>query len=101
MKLLFFSLHADLWGHAFPEALVAETLAKAGHEIIYVGCGGVFDRLCIPMIAHHMTTRTPSVERSKVCVQCKARDRLIRSRFGFRGPHLSDLVDETIESETE
>jgi hypothetical protein len=101
MKLLFFSLHAGLWGHAFPEALVAEALAKAGHEIVYVGCGGPLKRFCVPMAAHRMSMRTPASERDKVCGQCQSHDKLIRSSFAFCGPHLSDLIDETIEQETE
>jgi hypothetical protein len=101
MKFLFFSLHADIWVHAFPEALVAETLLEAGHEIVYVGCGGSLDRFCVPMAAHGMTIRTPASERGKVCAQCQRRDELIRSDFGFHGPHLSDLVDGEIEREVD
>jgi hypothetical protein len=101
MKFLFFSLHADLWQHAFPEALVAETLAKAGHDIVYVGCGGSLDEFCVPMSGHGMTIHTPASERGKVCAQCQKRDRLIRSSFGFRGPHLSDLLDEEMRHETD
>ena len=29
MKILFFAPHAGIWVHAFPEALIAESLAKA------------------------------------------------------------------------
>lgn len=101
MRILFFSLHADLWGHAFPEAIVAETLAEAGHEIIYAGCGGSLDRFCVPMAAHGMTVHTPASERGKVCAQCRRRDELIRSEFGFHGPHLSDLVDGEMEREAD
>jgi hypothetical protein len=101
MKLLFFSLHAELWGHAFPEALVAETLADAGHEIVYVGCGGSLNRFCVPMAAHKMSMGTSALERKKICAGCQGRDKLIRSCFGFRGPHLADLVDETVEREAE
>lgn len=101
MKMLFFSLHAALWGHAFPEALVAETLADAGHEIVYVGCGGLLNRYCVPMAAHKMSMASSAFERKKVCVECQRRDKLIRSGFEFRGPHLADLIDETIEREVE
>jgi len=34
--------HAAIWVHAFPEALLAESLAKNGHEIIYVTCDREF-----------------------------------------------------------
>jgi len=101
MKFLFFSLHADLWGHAFPEALVAETLAKAGHDIVYVGCGGSLDEFCVPMSAHGMTMHTPAAERGKVCAEFRKRDELIRSNFGLRGPHLSDLLDDEMRQETD
>ena len=101
MKFLFFSLHADLWGHAFPEALVAEALRGAGHEIVYVGCGGSLDRFCVPMTAHGMSMHTPASERGKVCEECRSRDALIRHKFGFRGPHLSDLIDKDMEREVD
>jgi hypothetical protein len=101
VKFLFFSLHADLWVHAFPEALVAETLREAGHEIVYVGCGGSLDRFCVPMSAHGMSMHTPASERRKVCEECRGRDTLIRSKFGFHGPHLSDLIDQETEQEVD
>jgi hypothetical protein len=94
MKFLFFSPHAELWVHAFPEALIAEMLGKAGHHVAYIGCGGQLDRFCVPMASHGMTTQTPAADRAKICQQCQTRDTLIRKSFGLEGPHLSDLVDE-------
>ena len=41
MNVLVFAPHSAVWIHAFPEALVAEALMQEGHQIIYVGCGGV------------------------------------------------------------
>lgn len=94
MKFLFFSPHAELWVHAFPEALIAEMLGKAGHQVVYTGCGGQLDRFCVPMASHGMTMQTPAADRAKICRQCQTRDTLIRKSFGLEGPHLSDLIDD-------
>ena len=40
LKILFFAPHSAVWIHAFPEALLAESLRQAGHEIVYAACGG-------------------------------------------------------------
>lgn len=94
MKALFFSPYADIWGHAFPEALIAESLIKAGHHVLYVGCGKKLDRFCVPMAAHGMTAMTAASERYRVCQRCCEHDSLIRKKFGFEGPLLSELVDD-------
>jgi hypothetical protein len=101
VKILFFAPHAAIWVHAFPEALVAETLKDSGHDVVYVGCGGALDRLCVPMSAHGMTIHSPTADRAAVCARCERHDRLIRSGFGFDGPHLSDLIDDEIRGEAD
>lgn len=101
MKALFFSPHAELWGHAFPEALVAEALVKAGHQVVYVGCGKKLDRFCVPMAAHGMTFRTAASERHRVCQRCCEHNSLIRKEFGFEGPLLSGLIDDRLVREAD
>ena len=101
MKILFFSPHAETWGHAFPEALVAEALAQGGHQIVYVGCGGAFERYCVPMSSHGMTPTTAAELRHQVCQRCGQRDALIRRRFGLRGPTLTELIDDNLRREAD
>jgi hypothetical protein len=91
MKLLFFSPHAALWVHAFPEALIAQALRQAGHEIVYITCGGQFSLGCTAMTAHGLSSETPRDEREKVCATCKLHTGLLRRHFRLSG---SDVANE-------
>ena len=93
MKVLVFAPHSAIWVHAFPEALVADALQQAGHQIVYVGCGRVFGELCVSMGAYGVGIEA-SVERKKqICELCDANKRIIRQQFDFSGPDLADLLD--------
>lgn len=89
MKILFFSPHSALWVHAFPEALIAESLQQSGHEVIYVGCGKALHSFCVPMAAHGLRWDSETALKEKVCSACDSYKRIIRSRFGFKGYDLS------------
>ncbi|MEO8157950.1 MAG: hypothetical protein ABI648_09150 [Betaproteobacteria bacterium] len=93
MKVLFFAPHSALWIHAFPEALVAETLVAAGHDVLYVGCGGEYQRYCIPMNAQGLTADSEASERESVCRRCKDLRNIIVKDFGFRAKNVRDLID--------
>lgn len=92
MKILCFAPHADIWVHSFPEALVAEAIAKAGHEVVYVTCGRQLNRHCVAMSANGVTPSDPQSLRNKVCDRCESKDRLLRREFKFAGPKISDLI---------
>lgn len=93
MNILFFAPHSQLWIHAFPEALVAESLQQQGHDVTYVTCGGVFSDLCVPMAAQKMTPSTPREERLRVCAECGTSAQLIRDNLKLSGPALHDMLD--------
>jgi hypothetical protein len=95
MKVLFFAPHSALWIHAFPEALTAQALAGAGHEVLYVGCGGEFGRYCIPMNAQGLTADSEASKRDAVCRRCKDLRKIIVGNFGFRAKDLRDMLDDT------
>lgn len=92
MKVLFFSPHAAVWIHAFPEALVAETLMQTGHEVVYVGCRGLLASHCISMSAHNVPFEATQAEKARICRLCKGNAKVLRTRFGFVGPALEDMV---------
>ena len=94
MKVLFFAPHSAIWIHAFPEALVAEVLSQAGNEIIYVGCGGLLSSYCVSMIAQGVQFEATQSERERVCSLCKQNKEILRTRFKFDGPDLSDTVND-------
>ena len=92
MKILFFSPHAAIWVHAFPEALVAESLCNAGHEIYYVTCDKVFRAGCVAMSAQGLRSDSPAKEKLKVCQKCRVHSRLLRSEFGFAGDDFGNFL---------
>ena len=94
MKVLFFAPHSGIWVHAFPEALVAEALAAAGHEIVYVSCGRGLQQHCVPMSAARVPFDALEQDKARVCESCEANARLITQRFGFRALDLESLLDE-------
>jgi hypothetical protein len=94
LKILVYAPHSAIWVHAFPEALVVESLAKSGHEIVYLTCGQLFHRHCVAMSAVGVGVREPEEAKAAVCRDCGARKRLLRSEFGFAGYDLADAVSE-------
>lgn len=92
MKVLFFAPHSGIWVHAFPEALVAETLAAAGHEIVYVSCGQGLQEHCVTMSAAGVKFDDPAEAKARVCGRCVASAGLISRRIGFRTMTLDELL---------
>jgi ribosomal protein S14 len=99
VKVLFFAPHSALWVHAVPEAIVADALGSAGHEIVYASCGTLFRSYCIPMAAAKLTPDADETARKKVCDGCQRQDGLIRKRFALAGPTLREIVTDADETE--
>ena len=94
-KLLFFSPHTGIWEHAFPEALLAESLMKSGHDIYYVTCGEVFKNHCEAMSAVQMGHDATLEKKSRVCAQCQFQGDLLRHNLQLPGCRLADVLSET------
>lgn len=93
LKIVFFSPHADVWVHAFPEALVAESLRQRGHKVVYVGCGRDFGEYCVPMRASALAPNSSPDSKRSVCARCERRRDLLRDRFQLQGYDLGSLLD--------
>ena len=93
MKILVFAPHAYIWKHAFPEALLVESLMKTGHEILYVKCSGAFKKHCVPMISSHIAHDAPIEIKNKMCIECKANAALIVNSFKFPSLELDSFID--------
>ena len=95
MRVLFFSPHAGIWPHSFPEALVADAIRATPAELVYVTCGGALDSFCVTMAAHRLTAVSPRAEKQAVCNRCRAtRDRLRRG-FGFTSYDFETVLTDT------
>jgi hypothetical protein len=84
-KILFFAPHAAIWSHAFPEALVAETLQQGGNEVIYVTCGTIFKEYCIAMSAYGLVQESSTSSKSRICEMCQMNKGIIREQFDLQG----------------
>ena len=75
MKVLFFSPAADIWEHAFPEALVAESLLKSGAEAAVVRCNGILRPLCPAAFGAGIDYRSASAQKQMdvVCTRCQSK----------------------------
>lgn len=73
---------------------MAQTLTGAGHEVLYIGCGGEYQRYCIPMNAQGLTDTSEASVREAVCRRCKDLRNLIVGEFGFRALDVHDLLDD-------
>jgi len=93
LKILFFSPHAGVWIHSFPEALVAEALQQQGHEIVYVGCGGLLKSHCVTMSAFGVPFEASASAKARICDACRENQAILRQGFGFAGPDLTGLVN--------
>ena len=93
MKILFFSLHSAIWVHAFPEALIAEALQDAGHEINYLTCGEQLQAGCTAMSAVGVTSRSKAEQRQEICGRCTAQANLLRGEFALGGRDLASYIE--------
>lgn len=92
MKILVFAPHAYIWIHAFPEALVGEALAKAGHEVVYATCDRQFADYCVAMTAAGVPFGAAGESRAAVCDRCRAHADLIGERFPFRTTKIGEWL---------
>src|SRR5262245_34916832 len=91
MKVLFFSPHAGIWQHAFPEALVAGALSA---EIVYVTCNGALASFCVSMAARGLNVGSSDDEKARVCSQCRLNRDLIRRGLRFPGYDFDSVLDD-------
>jgi len=89
LKILAFAPFSAIWVHAFPEALVLESLKQSGHEIVYLTCGRTFSQLCVSMGAYGVGIDATPEEKKRICDLCDRQKELIREKFGFGGYDLS------------
>ena len=89
MKILFFSPHAFVQVHALPEALVAENLRSAGHEVQVINCDGILSNSCLCMPIRILDDVRA---RKKICEQCTRNRDAINREFNFNASNLDSYV---------
>ncbi|MEO8261760.1 MAG: hypothetical protein ABI566_04250 [Pseudolysinimonas sp.] len=83
MKILFFSPFANIWEHAFPEGLIAESFAAKDVEVVAVRCAGMLKVHCVAMSAVGVGPDAPLSTREEVCRACTKRRDLITKEMNF------------------
>jgi hypothetical protein len=89
---LIFSPHSSVWVHAFPEALMAETLLRAGHQVTMVGCRGAMARQCTTFGANGFTGPIDPATRNAICGACTRQQALLSSEMGLQRVYIEDLL---------
>lgn len=92
LKILTFSPYSFINVHAYPEAVVADTLRRRGHEIVQVRCRGLYCGYCISMAAINLSPRSPREEKEAVCRECNLRRQAIEEEFRFETIYIDDFV---------
>ena len=92
MRVLFFSPAADIWMHAFPEALVAESLGKQGAEAVVVRCNGILRPLCPAAMGAGLDHHSPASEMDALCNRCQTKAALLDTKLGLNRVLLDDYV---------
>ena len=95
LTILIFAPHSAIWAHAFPEALIAETLQQANHRVIYIACGEIFKSYCICM--HGLEQSASLKQKEVVCKTCNSNKEIIKKNFDFKGYDIKEFI--TIEEE--
>jgi len=69
LTILLFAPHSAIWVHAFPEALIAESLEQGNHRIVYVTCSGEFHNYCVCMSAYGLDQNSPQIKKKNQSVR--------------------------------
>ena len=101
VKAIFFAPFSNVWDHSFPEAMIAESLAKEGIEIVTVKCDGLFDSFCIAMSASGLNDFALPAQKKQVCNACKKRRNLLDKHFPFTSLLIDNYLDAVDYAEVE
>lgn len=92
LKILAFAPHSAIWVHAFPEALILESLQQSGHEILYITCSEEFQEYCICMSSYQLSQNSSEIEKKQVCYDCQQRKQILKEAFNFQGYDLGKVL---------
>jgi hypothetical protein len=91
-RVLFFSPHAGIWQHAFPEALVAESVRRAGAEVVQINCDGGFASYCVVMASRGVAEDASVEAKRAVCSACRRNRDVMRRDFAFRSYDFDSIL---------
>ncbi len=92
LTILIFAPHSAIWVHAFPEALIAESLQQKNNRIIYITCNKEFQNYCVCMSAYGLTQASSQDQKEQICKICNDQKEIIKKKFNFQGYDLSEVI---------
>jgi len=95
LTILVFAPHSAIWVHAFPEALIIESLKQQNNRIIYITCDKEFQNYCVCMSAYGLTQASPQVQKEGICKICNSQKEIIKSNFKFDGYDIGEFINQS------
>src|SRR3569833_1750810 len=83
-RVLFFSPHAGIWQHSFPEALVADAVSRAGADVVQITCARQLASYCVEMASRLLREDANPVPKSMFCRHFDRDRYFIRRDFPYR-----------------
>ncbi len=91
MKILVFAPHSGIWVHAFPEALLADSLRSLGNQIEYIVCEKDLSGYCITMSAYGYHFDSDISTKEQACSWCISKRSFLTEKFHFNSSKISDF----------
>lgn len=72
---------------------MADSLRQKGHEVVYLGCDGIYTSFCTSMYYQGLSYDSPPEEKNKLCAICRRRRGVIAREFPFRHKDIGDYLE--------
>lgn len=93
MRVTFFSPHAGVELHSYPERQLIESYVSAGHQVTIISCHGEFKSPCISMSARNIDLDSSRLARTLTCMACqRIGDALYLNSENLTVIQLADLI---------
>jgi len=93
MRIVAVSLHSATWVHAFPEAVVLESLVAAGHQVTTLGCGRALTTYCVAMSSFGLAHASSPEAKARICARCELRRGIVARAFPFAATTLDAVLE--------
>lgn len=92
-RVLFFSPHAGIWQHAFPEALVADAVSRGGADVVQITCDRQLASYCVVMASRGVGEDADPAAKARVCRRCERDRDFIRRDFPHRSYDFGSVLE--------
>lgn len=100
-RVAVFSPFANIWEHAYPEALMTSGLRDTGWDVTFLRCDGAFAVHCVAMSASSINEFASEKTRAAACGACRKRRDLVDREFDFASAILESFIDADMAAQIE